>query len=57
MPEASLLLQTFGERVTPVHMTEVNTANRHDPILLNAVHAFQKVAQSIPEQTPVILDP
>ena len=57
MTEASLLLQTFGDRLTEVHISEVNTASRHDPISSNAVIAFQKVARYIPEEIPIILEP
>src|SRR5437764_12591174 len=32
MTEASLLLNAFGDRLAAVHMIEVNTASRNDPI-------------------------
>ena len=57
MTEASLLLHTFGDRLLEVHMSEVNTASRHDPISLNAVMAFSAIAGSIPEEIPIILEP
>jgi len=57
MTEAALLLQAFGERLMEVHMSEVNTASRHDPISLNATWAFQKVASAIPWETPIVLEP
>ena len=56
MTEAALLLRAFGERLEQVHMSEVNTASRHDPISLNAVKAFRCVATYIPESTPIILE-
>jgi hypothetical protein len=56
MTEASLLLRAFGERLQQVHMSEVNTASRHDPISRNAVRAFQYVSVYIPEATPIILE-
>jgi hypothetical protein len=56
MTEASLLLRAFAERLEEVHMSEVNTASRHDPISPNAVRAFQSVATYIPETTPIILE-
>ena len=40
MTEASLLLRAFAGRLREVHMSEVNTASRHDPISLNAVARF-----------------
>ena len=57
MTEASLLLGTFHARLAEVHMSEVNTTSRHDPISQNAVRAFGSVATSIPEEIPVILEP
>ena len=56
MTEASLLLRAYGSRLAQVHMSEVNTASRHDPISLNAVAAFGSVAALIPEDVPVILE-
>ena len=56
MIEASLLLAAFRDRLAQVHMSEVNTASRHDPISLNAVLAFNAIAGSIPDEIPVILE-
>jgi len=57
MTEASLLLQVLGNRLAEVHISEVNTASRHDPISWNAVMAFRSVAKYIPEDVPIILEP
>jgi hypothetical protein len=56
MTEASLLLHAFGDRLAEVHISEVNTASRHDPISQNAVRAFQAVRSYIPEAIPIILE-
>jgi hypothetical protein len=56
MTEAALLLQNFGDLLAEVHLSEVNTASRHDPISQNATLAFQKVAGYIPCDTPVVLE-
>jgi hypothetical protein len=56
MTEATLLLNAFGDRLVEVHMSEVNTASRHDPISPNAVTAFSAVAEFIPEDVPIILE-
>ena len=56
MTEASLLLRAFGDRLAEVHISEVNTASRHDPISRNAVRAFQTVEADIPEHVPIILE-
>jgi hypothetical protein len=57
MTEASFLLNTFRDRLIEVHMSEVNTTSRHDPISLNAVRAFSAIAGSIPEEAAIILEP
>lgn len=57
MTEASLLLRAFGGRLAEVHMSEVTTASRHDPISWNAVMAFSSVAALIPEDVPIVLEP
>lgn len=56
MMEATQLLDAFGPRLAEVHISEVNTASRHDPISLNAVYAFSLVACSIPQSVPLILE-
>lgn len=56
MTEAAALLRAFGDRLAEVHLSEVNTASRHDPISLYAVRAFNSIAPYIPEQTPIILE-
>ncbi|MCU0227778.1 MAG: hypothetical protein MUF01_09070 [Bryobacterales bacterium] len=56
MTEAALLLDAFAHRLAEVHMSEVNTASRHDPISVNAVSAFASVGGKIPMDAPVILE-
>jgi len=56
MTEASLLLRAFGDRLAEVHISEVNTASRHNPISRNAIRAFQTVEADIPEQVPIVLE-
>lgn len=57
MTEAALLLNAFHTRLAAVHMSEVNTASRHDPISINAVNAFAVIMASISEDIPIILEP
>jgi hypothetical protein len=56
MAEASCLLRTFRDRLAEVHISEVNTASRHDPISRNAILAFQLVAGHIPQDVPIVLE-
>jgi hypothetical protein len=56
MTEAALLLNAFRDRLAEVHMSEVNTASRHDPLSPNAVMAFGSIMATIPEDVPIILE-
>jgi hypothetical protein len=56
MGQATLILQSFGDPLKQVHMSEVNSRNGHDPMSVTAIHAFRKVAHLIPPNTPVVLE-
>lgn len=56
MTEAALLLSAFHDRLAEVHLSEVNTASRHDPLSTNAVMAFSAVMTGVPEDIPIILE-
>ncbi len=56
MSEASAILRRFGGRIQQVHVSEVNTQSKHDPINLESILAFQKVAPLILPEIPVILE-
>ncbi len=56
MTEAALLVRAFQGRLALVHMSEVNTASRHDPISPNAVLAFSSVMSTIEVGVPIILE-
>ncbi len=56
MTEAVLILQEFGDRLAQVHISEVNTSSRHDPISTSAARAFHSVASYIPENIPIIIE-
>ncbi len=56
MTGAVFLLREFGDRLAEVHVSEVNTFSRHDPISTSAVLAFKSVANYIPESIPIIIE-
>jgi hypothetical protein len=56
MTEAYLILREFGSRLAQVHVSEVNTRSKHDPLSYSSILAFQEVARLIPEQVPLILE-
>ncbi|MDQ2843402.1 MAG: hypothetical protein M3Y72_20655 [Acidobacteriota bacterium] len=56
MTEAVLMLREFGDRLAEVHVSEVNTSSRHDPISTSALRAFKSVANYIPESVPIVIE-
>jgi hypothetical protein len=56
MTEAQLILETFADRLREVHISEVNTSSRHDPLSLYAVSAFRSVSSLIPDSVPIVLE-
>lgn len=56
MTGAALLLNAFRGRLAEVHMSEVNTSSRHDPLSSNAVAAFSSIMAEIREDVPIILE-
>lgn len=56
MTEAYFILKRFGRCLRQVHLSEVNTRSKHDPLSYASVLAFQEVAPLIPEEVPIILE-
>jgi len=56
MTEAAQMLQQFKDRFRQLHISEVNAQSKHDPLSLEAVMAFRRVASLIPSDVPVILE-
>jgi hypothetical protein len=56
MGEAYLMLKEFGPKLRQVHVSEVNTRSRHDPLSYASILAFQEVAHLIPADVPLILE-
>lgn len=56
MNEAARILRTFENRLRQVHISEVNTQSRHDPLTFGAIQAFRKVSHLIPEGVPIVIE-
>lgn len=56
MTEAYLILKEFGSKLRQVHVSEVNTRSKHDPLSYGSILAFQEVAHLIPTHVPLILE-
>jgi hypothetical protein len=56
MNEAFLILQETRDRLSQLHISEVNSFSRHDPLSGAAIEASRRIAHLVPEQVPVILE-
>jgi len=56
MSEAYLILTKFWKRIVQIHVSEVDTANRHDRVSFAAEIAFRQVARLIPREAPLIIE-
>jgi hypothetical protein len=56
MSVAVELLLRYRDRLTEIHLSEVNWECKHRPISSAALLAYRRVAQLIPEETPVIIE-
>ena len=56
MNDAFFLLHALGARLSQVHVSEVTTRGRHDPLSQPAVSAFRRVAAWIPAEVPILVE-
>lgn len=56
MAEAGSVLRRFRDRLRLVHISEVNSQSKHDPLSLSAVLAFRRVSHLIPHNVSVIIE-
>ena len=56
MVGAYLLLKAVADRIVQLHVSEVDTLNRHDLISRAAAMAFSQVRQFVPDSIAVILE-
>jgi hypothetical protein len=56
MSEAAAILQFCKGRLRQLHISEVNSQSKHDPLSFESVLAFRRVAHLIPESVPVIVE-
>jgi hypothetical protein len=56
MAEAGVILRQFRNRLRLIHISEVNSQSKHDPLSLSAILAFRRVAHLIPPDISVIIE-
>jgi hypothetical protein len=56
MSEATAILRLFHAKLRQLHVSEVNTQSKHDPLTLESLLAFHKVSHLVPTEVPIILE-
>ena len=56
MGESVLILEEFQDRLLQLHVSEVNSESKHDPLSVEAASAFKIVSELIPADVPAILE-
>jgi hypothetical protein len=56
MCEAMMILEEFRGKLAELHISEVNSESKHDPISVEAQRSFEMVVRMIPAEIPVILE-
>ena len=50
------MLKRFSSRLRQVHISEVNTQNKHDRLSFVSIRGFQEVTGLIPSSVPIIIE-
>ena len=56
MSEATAILQSLRAKLRQLHVSEVNTQSKHDPLSLESVLAFHRVSHLVLPETPIIME-
>ena len=56
MQEGLTMIRNFSERLTQLHVSDVNSEGKHEPLNLETLLAFKKIAPLIPQNIPVIIE-
>lgn len=56
MIEAFLMIDKFKSRIKQLHISDVNSQSRHEPLNLESILAYRRITNYIPPNIPVILE-
>lgn len=56
MSEATAILQSLRAKLRQLHVSEVNTQSKHDPLSLESVLAFHRVSHLVSPEIPIIME-
>lgn len=54
--EGLKMVNLFRERLVQLHVSEVNSESKHQPLTFESILAFNTLAQFIPPETPIVLE-
>jgi len=56
MSEALIMMKKFGARLKQLHVSDVNSKSFHEPLNLEAIVSFRKIAGLIDPDIPIVLE-
>ena len=56
MYEAKMILNKYESKLRQIHISEVNSASRHERLSYETMLAFKKVAYLIPKDIPIVIE-
>jgi hypothetical protein len=56
MAEAYFILKRYRDKITQIHVSEVNSRSKHDSLSYATIQSFRDVAHMIPVGPPIILE-
>jgi len=56
MIEGLMMLEMFSGKLFQLHLSDVNTHSRHEPLNFEALLAYKKITSLIPENIPIVLE-
>jgi len=56
MMEGIMMAQKFKSKLLQLHVSEVNTESKHQPLTFESILAFNTLAQYIPKNVPIVLE-
>jgi len=56
MTEAYFILKCYREKLTQIHVSEVNSRSKHDSLSYGTIQSFRDVAHMIPAGLPIVLE-
>lgn len=56
MIETKMMIREFYHRLKQIHISHVNSFNKHEPLNYGAIVAFESIWNRLPQDTPIIIE-